>query len=214
MATLVTMKSEHTFVTRQGETGRERHCARPSPDSHSDATNHNSDFLPAAGAAAEAATPGPGPSSQVEPNHLSVRPSIRRAASNRPTRGALMNGHRPNVRMRHHSPDAAACYNGSGLFALFNEMEIIFLIIAEVTFSAGDFPLFLGPSVGVVTHATQARYRASRHKVKISRGYRRHQHEPKGGGQRTEMMNLSKDRRAITEWREISFALSSPSPSS
>ena len=122
------------------------------------------------------ATPGPGPSSQVEPNHLSVRPSIRRAASNRPTRGARMNGHRPNVRMRHHSPDAAACYNGSGLFALFNEMEIIFLIIAEVTFSAGDFPLFLGPSVGVVTHATQARYRASRHKVKISRGYRRHQH--------------------------------------
>ena len=57
-----------------------------------------------------------------------------------------MNGHRPIVRMRHHSPDAALRTRGSGLFALFNEMGIIFLIIAEVTFSAGDFPLFLGPS--------------------------------------------------------------------
>ena len=69
-----------------------------------------------------------------------------------------MNGHRPIVRMRHHAPDAALRTMGSGLFALFNEMGIIFLIIAEVTFSAGDFPLFLGPSVGVVTHAMRARF--------------------------------------------------------
>ena len=164
MATQVTLKSEHTFVTRQGGSGTAPVVRQPF-------RCDKSQFgFPSRRAAAEAAaTPGPGPSFQVEPNHLSVRPSIRRAASNLPDERRTHEWTPPNCEDATSLSGCCSTYVPwvvSGLFALFNEMEIIFLIIAEVTFSAGDFPLFLGPSVGVVTHATQARYRASHTGIK------------------------------------------------